>query len=145
MKKALSIIEVMFALTLVAVIMAATSPVLLGAMQSNGDSRIRAQSVSAAEGWHDRFRASTLDFNLFTESVNYDYGYDYANDPDDTFIAAGDPTPEALNREWQDYKFIVTTTKVETSPIIWKVNVQTVYKRKQGGEGSFELSTLITQ
>jgi len=148
MKKGLSIIEVMFALTLVAVIMAATSPVLLGAMKSNGDNRVIAQTVSAAETWHDRFRANTLDFNSFTNSLVFDYGHDYSSD--DIFDYAGTPNQQALNDEWQDYKFEVQTTQVSTQPVIWRVRVKTFYKRKLGDnpngnqkEGSFEISTLI--
>ena len=148
MKKGLSIIEVMFALTLVAVILAATSPGLLGAMKSNGDSRAIAQAVSAAETWHDRFRANTLDFNSFTNSLVFDYGHDYSTD--DIFDYAGTPNQQALNDEWQDYKFEVQTTQVTTQPVIWRVRVKTFYKRKLGNnssnnqkEGSFEISTLI--
>jgi len=151
MKKALSIIEVMFALTLVAVIMAATSPVLLNAMQSNGDSRIRAQAVAAAETWHDRFRANALGFDRFTGGKEFDYNHDYSTD--DIFDFAGTPNQQTLNDEWQDYKFEVTTTQISPSPNlreIWRVHVTTFYKRKLGNgsstsqkEGSFELSTLI--
>ncbi len=148
MKKALSIIEVMFALTLVAIIMAATSPVLLGAMQSNGDSRIRAQAVAAAETWHDRFRANALGFDRFTGGKEFDYNHDYSTD--DIFDYAGTPNQQTLNDEWQDYKFKVTTTQFSTNPVIWQVTVETFYKRKLGNspnsgmkEGSFEISTLV--
>lgn len=143
MKKGLSIIEVMFALTLVAITMAATSPILLGSMQSNGDSRIRAQAVSAAEGWHDRFRAKTLDFTEFTTEQEYSYDYNYADDT--LFYAAGDPDVEALNREWQPYKFEVVASQFSNDPLIWKVKVNTFYHRKVGDDSNFEISSLIAQ
>ena len=145
MKKALTLIEVMFALTLVAVLMAATSPVLLTSMRSNSDSRVREQAISAAEGWLDRFRAQTLDFYHFQNGITYDYGYNYAEDED--FIAAGDPSPQALNAEWQPYSFVVTTTQFSASPLTWQVSITTKYRTKIDGEGGsdgeFKIATII--
>ena len=146
MKKGLSIIEVMFALTLVAVLMAATSPVLLTSMRSNSDSRVREQAIAAAEGWLDRFRAKTLDFEFFQDGVTYDYGYDYASDEE--FVAAGDPSPQALNDEWQPYSFVITTTQFSASPLMYEVKIVTKYRTKIDGEGEsnadFELATIIS-
>jgi prepilin-type N-terminal cleavage/methylation domain-containing protein len=145
MKRGLTIIEVLVALTILALLGAVTTPLLVSSMQLNGEGRIRAQAITATESWLDRFRAKTLNFGEFDRSNGrtFAYGFDYANDS--RFVAAGDPNPQALNQEWQPYKFQVITDEYNNDPLTWRVTVVTTYKNKRGGEVSFDVQTLITQ
>ncbi|WP_027891587.1 type IV pilus modification PilV family protein [Calidithermus chliarophilus] len=142
-KLGMTLMEVLLALVILGLALGMFAPSVVGSMQANADNRTRAQAVAAAEGWLDRFRAKTLDFNAFTTARTYDYGYDYANDP--TFVAAGDPSPASLNAEWGRYAFRVQTTLFASSPQVWRVDVTIRYARVKGGEASFALSTFVDQ
>lgn len=139
----LTIIEVLIALAIFAIVTAATVPVLITTMRSNSDNRVRAQAVAAADVWLDRFRAKSLNFSHFSGLVSYPFEYDYGADP--IFVAAADPDPEALNREWQSYKFDVNTSTFSTDPLVWRVELRTYYRTSNGSEANFDVATLIEQ
>lgn len=139
----LTLIEVLIALSVLGLVAGAFTLTVVSSLRMNTDDRIRAQAVAAAETWLDRFRAKSLDFNAFTGGETFPYGYDYAADP--TFVAAGDPSPEVLNREWGSFSFTVKTRPFSEDPLIWTVTVETFYRKTGGGEASFVLSTLIYQ
>ncbi len=138
-----TIIELLIALSILAIVTAATTPILITTMRTNADNRVRAQAVAATEVWLDRFRAKSLDFATFSSGVTYDYGYDYGADV--TFVAAGDPDPAALNAEWQAYSFTVKTETFTTSPLLWRVEVETRYDRTGNQEASLNVATIIEQ
>lgn len=139
----LTLVEVLVSLVVLGIVTAVSVPLLISSMQSNADNRVRAQAVAATEVWLDRFRSKSLDFGSFSESVTYPYEYDFGSDA--TFVAAGDPDPAALNAEWQAYSFTVQTETFTTSPLIWRVNVETRYIRTTGQEGALNVSTLVEQ
>lgn len=138
-----TLIEVLIALTIIAIVTGATVPMMITSMRSSADNRVRAQAVAATEVWLDRFRAKSLDFGTFSATVSYPYGYDYGADP--TFVAAGDPDPAALNAEWQPYSFTVETQTFTTSPLLWRVIVETRYQGTAGQEGALNVTTIIEQ
>jgi prepilin-type N-terminal cleavage/methylation domain-containing protein len=139
----LTIIEVLVALVVVAISVAAVTPVMVGSMRANADSRAREQAITATNGWLDRFRAKTLDFSAFTSALTFDFGHDYASD--DIFVAAGDPNAEVLNDEWSQNRYIVTTSSYSSDPQVWLVRVMTVYSGTGGGEAQYVTETLIAQ
>jgi len=139
----LTLVEVLIALVVIAILVAASVPIIISSMQSSADNRIRAQAVAATEVWLDRFRAKSLDFSTFSSGIDYPYGYDFGTDA--VFVAAADPNPAALNAEWQPFSFRVRTATFTTDPLIWRVDVTTTYRRVSGGEASFDVSTLIDQ
>ncbi|MBX3139919.1 MAG: prepilin-type N-terminal cleavage/methylation domain-containing protein [Trueperaceae bacterium] len=141
--KGLTLVEVLIALMIITVVVAASVPIIISSMQSSADNRIRAQAVAATEVWLDRFRAKSLDFSTFSAGVDYPYDYDFGADP--TFVAAADPNPAALNAEWQPFSYSVRTTTFTTDPLIWRVDVATTYRRTNQAEGTFDVSTLIEQ
>jgi len=138
-----TIIELLIALSILAIVTAATTPILITTMRINADNRVRAQAVAATEVWLDRFRAKSLDFATFSSGVTFDYGHDYGADA--TFVAAGDPDPAALNAEWQAYSFTVKTETFTTSPLLWRVEVETRYDRTGNREASLNVATIIEQ
>ncbi len=139
----LTLVEILIALLILSFIGGVIATALISNIRLNADGRTREQAIAAASTWIDRFKAKTLDFGHFTGGVTYDYGYAYSTDS--TFVAAGDPDPAALDREWGPFKFVVTTEKVVENPAIWRVRVVTYYRRAGGGEGSFAVETLIKQ
>lgn len=142
-RQGLTIIEVLIALAIVAIVTAATVPILISTMRNSADNRVRAQAVAATEAWLDRFRAKSLDFAHFQTEASYPYGYDYGADP--VFVAAADPDPAALNAEWGDYSFSVTTEVFAASPLLWRVVVETRYENSLGQEGTLDVATIIEQ
>lgn len=142
-RKGLTIVEVLIAIVIVGVVTAATVPILISTVRSSADNRVRAQAVAATEAWLDRFRSKSLDFAHFQSQVTYPYGYDFGADP--VFVAAADPDPVALNAEWEDYSFSVTTEVFATSPLLWRVVVETRYESKFGQEGTLDVATIIEQ
>lgn len=142
-RRGLTIVEVLVALAVLGVVAGAFAASLISSMRMNTDDRVRARAVAAAESWLDRFRAKTLDFATFTAGKSYDYGYNYAGDS--VFVAAGDPNPTVLNREWGNFRFYVQTAAFSTSPQVWTVTTTTYYRITGGGERSFVLSTLVSQ
>ncbi len=137
-----TLIEVLIALVIIGSVAAVTVGPMTSSMRLNSDTRTRAQSLTAAEAWLDRFRAKSLSFTSFNTTQTYDYKTDYSTNT--TFVDAADNDPTALNREWSNFKYAVTTVSYSTSPQIWRVTVQTFY-RGSGGESSFVLSTLVRQ
>ncbi len=138
-----TLIEILIALLILSFIGGVIATALISNIRLNADGRIRGQAVAAASTWIDRFKAKTLDFNRFVAGTTYDYGYRYSSDS--TFVAAGDPDPTALDREWSPFKFVVQTTKIVEDPVIWRVRVVTYYRRAGGGEGHFTIETLVRQ
>lgn len=141
--RGLTLVEVLIALLIISIVLAASVPIIISSMQSSADNRIRAQAVAATEVWLDRFRAKSLDFSTFSGGVSYPYDYDFGADP--IFVAAADPNPAALNAEWQPFTFTVRTTTFAADPLIWRVDVSTTYRRTNQAEGTFDVSTLIDQ
>ena len=139
----LTIVEVLIALVIVGVVTAATVPILISTIRNSSDNRVRAQAVAATEAWLDRFRSKSLDFAHFQGEMTYPYGYDFGADP--VFVAAADPDPAALNAEWEDYSFSVTTEVFASSPLLWRVIVETRYESAFGQEGTLDVSTIIEQ
>lgn len=139
----LTLVEVLIALVVFALVAGAVVPALITTIRSNSDNRVRAQAVAAADVWLDRFRAKTLDFASFTTPTTFGFGYDYGDDP--VFVAAADPDPAALNAEWQAYQFAVTTSTFSTDPLVWRVNLTTTYRTLGGREASFDVATLVEQ
>lgn len=138
-----TIIEVLVALVVVAISVAAVTPVMIGSMRANADSRAREQAITATNGWLDRFRAKTLDFDSFTSALTFDFGYDYAEDP--TFVAAGDPNPNVLNEEWSQNRYIVAASSYSSDPKVWLVRITTTYTETGGDEAEYVTETLIAQ
>lgn len=141
--RGLTIIEVLIAIAILGIVTAATVPLLVSTMRSNADNRVRAQAVAATEVWLDRFRAKTLDFDAFEAPVTYDFGYDYG--ADSTFVAAGDPDPDALNAEWQPFSFTVRAVEHTSEPLLWRIEVATRYHRVGGSEAGFDVATIVEQ
>lgn len=139
----LSLVEVLVSLVILGLVTAVTVPLLINTMQSNADNRERAQAVAASEVWLDRFRSKSLDFSTFAGGLDYPFEYDFGADP--IFVAAGDPDPAALNSEWGPFSFTVSTETFATSPLIWRVDVETRYLRATGQEGVLNVSTLVEQ
>ena len=142
-RKGLTLVEILVALVVLSIIGAVVATALISNMRLNAEGRVREQALAATQTWLDRFRAKTLDFSAFQSGQTYDYGYDYASDP--TFIAAGDPNPTILNSEWGPFKFEVKTETYITSPLIWRVRITTYYRKPGGGEGRYQVETLIAQ
>jgi prepilin-type N-terminal cleavage/methylation domain-containing protein len=141
-----TITEVLIALGILTVVSLASLGPMVTSIRANGDNRIRAQAVIAANIWLDRFRGKTLDFTTFQTAKSYGYKYDYSNDSQ--YSASTDPNRAQTNTELQTFKYTITTTPfTSTSPTpIWKVTVVTTYKSSnQGGESNFTLSTLTQQ
>lgn len=139
----LTLIEILIAMAVLGIVIAATVPLLVSTMRSNADNRVRAQAVAATEIWLDRFRAKTLDFEAFEAPVTYEFGYDYG--ADGTFVAAGDPDPGALNDEWQPFSFTVRSVEHTTDPLLWRIEVSTRYHRVGGSEAGFDVATIVEQ
>ena len=139
-----TVIEVLVAILIIAIVTGASLVGLTGSMRSNNDNRVRARAVAAAQTWPDRFRAKSLDFNLFVGAgKTYAYGYNYTGDSD--LVSAGDPNASQVNSELQPFKYTITTSSINATPIIWKVNVQTFFKVSNGGESNFTLETIVGQ
>lgn len=138
--KAFSLIEVILALFIIAIISFAVSTTMLSGTRSNSNNRERARAVAAAEAWLDRFRSYSLPFNAFVGGRDYDYGYDYASDP--VITASGDPNIAEVTKEWSDFKFHVQTYQYSSSPVLWRIAVTVYYKKKGGGEEDIQLVTI---
>jgi prepilin-type N-terminal cleavage/methylation domain-containing protein len=141
-----TITEVLIALGILTVVSLASLGPMITSIRANGDNRIRAQAVIAANIWLDRFRGKTLDFTTFQTTKSYGYNYDYSNDTQ--YSVSTDPNRAQTNTELQAFKYTITTTPFTStsSTPIWKVAVVTTYKSSsQGGESNFTLSTLTQQ
>lgn len=141
-RRGFSLIEVLIALIVVAVVSFAAVTTMVSSMRHNAENRVRTQAVAATEAWVDRFRSRSLPFNYFSNQRTYDYGYDYTSDP--VFTASGDPNFAEIAQEWSRFKFVVKTEPYSTNPVIWRVLV-TGYYKERGGEGRVELVTLVRQ
>ncbi len=137
---AFSLLEVLIALLIVAIVSFAVSTTILASSKSNANNRTRSRAVAAANAWLDRFRSYSLPFGYFSSGVDYDYGYDYASDP--VITASNDPNLAEVAQEWSKYKFYVKTTSISNNPAIWRIEVVAYYKKKGGGEGHFQLVTV---
>ena len=134
-RRGLTLIEILVALAVLSLIGGVVATALIANMRLNTEGRVREQALAATQTWLDRFRAKTLDFTAFESGASYDYGYDYA----------GDPNPAILNSEWGPFKFEVKTERYMEAPLIWRVRVTTYFRRPGGGEGRYQVETLIAQ
>jgi len=137
---AFSLLEILLALVIIAMISFAVSTTILSGSRSNIDNRVRTRALAAADAWMDRFRSYSLPFTAFTGGKDYNYGYDYAHDP--TITASGDINAAEVNKEWSDFKFHVQTYQISSSPALWRIEVITYYKKKVGGEANIKLVTI---
>jgi len=135
-----SLMEVILALFIIAIISFAVSTTMLSGSRSNANNRERTRAVAAAEAWMDRFRSYSLPFNAFASGRDYDYGYDYTSDP--IITASGDPNIAEITQEWSDFRFHVETTQFSNDPVLWRIKVITYYKKKGGGEEDIQLVTI---
>lgn len=138
--RAFSLMEVILALFIIAIISFAVSTTMLSGSRSNANNRERMRAVAAAEAWLDRFRSYSLPFNAYVNGRDYDYGYDYANDP--VITASGDPNIAEVASEWGDFKFHVQTYQYSSAPVLWRIEVTAYYKKKGGGEEHIKLVTI---
>ncbi len=142
-RRGFTLVEVLVAILLLALVGGAVASVLVSNVRLDADGRIRERALNATSSWIERFKAKTLSFSYFQNGRTYPYGYHYSNDS--AFVAAGDPNPAALDREWGDFKFNVDTDLYNSQPRIWRVKIQTTYKAPGGKEKHFEVQTLIRQ
>jgi len=138
--RAFSLLEVILALFIIAIISFAISTTMISGSRSNANNRERTRAVAAAEAWLDRFRSYSLPFNAFANGRDYDYGYNYTSDP--VITASGDPNIAEITKEWSDYKFHVQTTQFSNNPVLWRISVIVTYKKKGGGEENIQLVTI---
>ena len=141
-RKGFSLLEVLIALVVVTVVSFAAVTTMVSSMRHNADNRVRTQAVAAAEAMLDRFRSRSLPFNSFTTEQTYDYGYDFTSDA--VFTASGDPNLAEMAQAWSRFKFVVKAEQFSSSPIVWRIRVQTYYKER-GGEGRVEIVSLVRQ
>ncbi len=141
-RKGFSLIEVLIALVVVTIVSIAAVTTMVSSMRNNSDNRVRTQAIAAAEAMMDRFRSRSLPFNSFANTKTYDYGYDFSADP--VFTASGDPNLSEVAQEWNKFKFEIKTEQYSSSPIVWRVIINTFY-RERGGEGRVELVSLVRQ
>jgi len=135
-----SLMEVIMALFIIAIISFAVSTTMLSGSRSNANNRERTRAVAAAEAWIERFRSYSLPFNAFTGGLDYDYGYDYTSDS--IITASGDPNIAEITKEWGDFRFHVQTTQFSSDPVLWRIEVTAYYKKKGGGEEDIRLVTI---
>jgi len=138
--RAFSLMEVILALLIIAIISFAVSTTMLSGSRSNANNRERMRAVAAAEAWLDRFRSYSLPFNAFVSGRSYNYGYDYTADP--VITASGDPNIAEITKEWGSYKFYVQTYQYSSNPVLWRISVTVYYKKKGGGEENIQLVTI---
>ncbi len=137
---AFSLLEMLLALVIIAMISFAVSTTVLSGSRSNADNRIRTQALAAADAWMDRFRSYSLPFNYYVGGKSYGYGYDYAQDP--TITASGDINAAEVNGEWSNFRFFIQTFQLSTNPVLWRIEVTTYYRKKAGGEANIKLVTI---
>jgi prepilin-type N-terminal cleavage/methylation domain-containing protein len=140
--RAFSLLEVVMALLIIAIVSLAVSTTLISGSRSNANNRERARAAAAAEAWLDRFRSYSLPFNAFVGGRDYDYGYDYTRDP--IITASGDPNIAEITSEWGDFKFHVETYQFSSNPVLWRIKVTAYYKYKREKGGNEERVELVT-
>jgi len=137
---AFSLLEMLLALVIIAMVSFAVSTTVLSGVRSNTDNRIRTQALAAADAWMDRFRSYSLPFSYYANGKDYGYGYDYTQDS--TITASGDINATEINAEWSKFRFHVQTYQYSTSPVLWRIEVTVYYKKKAGGEANIKLVTI---
>lgn len=139
-RQGLTLIEVLIALSILAIVGGVVVVALISSMKLNSEGRVRERAINATSSWIDRFQAKALNFSAFANKRTYNYGYNYASDSTFSSIAS-----DSSFDEWKQFKFDVDTDLYINNPLIWRVKIRTYYKRPGGKEGHFDTETLIKQ
>lgn len=141
--RGLTLVEVVCALALLGIVSAAVVRTFGSSLTGDAASRERVRVVAAGNGWLERFRARTFDFEAFERGVEFERGYSYATD--ERFVVAGAPYPEVLDAEWGGFGYRVETERYLARPLVWRVTVEVRYRQPAGEEATYVLQTLIRQ
>lgn len=144
-----SIVEVLVALSVSAILITSLSSLLLSSIRSDGASRARTTVDSVAESWLDRYRArqepleaagSVCGGNNSSFTCTYPVGHNYGLDG----VYSHSASASSMNSRFGGYRNVITGTRLQagTSQELWQITVQV---RDEARKQTMEVSTYVLQ
>ncbi|WP_165795263.1 type IV pilus modification PilV family protein [Deinococcus koreensis] len=144
-----SIVEVLVALSVSAILITSLSSLLLTSIRSDGASRARTTVDSVTESWLDRYRArqeplgsagSVCSGNSSSFTCTYPVGHNYSLDG----IYSHSASASSMSSRFGGYRNVITGTRLQagTSQELWQITVQV---RDDARKQTMEVSTYVLQ
>lgn len=144
-----SIVEVLVALSVCAILLTSLSSLLLSSIRSDGASRARTSVDSVVESWLDRYRARQEPLgaagsacigsgNTFT--CSYAVGHNYGADG----VYSHSASASSMSTRFGPYLNVISGTRLQagTSQELWQITVQV---RDLARKQTMEVSTYVLQ